>query len=202
MKIDLHVHIKKLSRCAKMGIEDLVPKLLEHNISGVSPFDHKYFTSDEDISEIRHRSHKITVFKGTEINIRGPKGNIEDFVLISSQTPNFNIANFEIEELIKFQKESDALTILAHPYRRRDFVDFNFDWFLPDAVEIWSTHIIPENRDKIRELGRLYGMMPIVNSDAHKAKEIGEHYTEVPDGIQTCEELKWIIKTNRYHLKI
>jgi hypothetical protein len=203
VKIDLHVHIKRLSKCAKMEISSLVPQLLANNIYGVCPFDHNYYTKDSDIAEIQNISDKITVFKGTEINIKGPQGNKEDYLLISSVTPQFDLKNFEIWELVDFINKNDALTVLANPFRRRDIVDFNFGWFVPDAVEIFSTHIKVENREKIKDLANKYGMKLIVNSDAHKSKQIGQHYfTEIPDGVKTCEELKWIIKTNRYLLPI
>lgn len=202
MKIDLHVHIKRLSRCAKMDINSLVPQLLTNNICGVSPFDHHYFTKDSDVSEIRHMSHKITVFKGAEINIRGPHGHIEDFILISSVTPQFDLKNFTIQELVDFIKKNDAFTFLAHPYRRIDNVDFDWNWFVPDAIEVFSTHIKPENMQKINDLAYKYGMQTIITSDAHKSRDIGKYYIEIPDGVTTCEELKWIIKTNRYVLPI
>jgi len=202
MKVDLHVHIKKLSRCAKMDIISLVPHLLAHKIYGVAPLDHHYFTSDEDIKEIKAISDKITVFKATELSIRGPKGNREDVILISSIAPTFKLRKAKGPELTDFINKTDALTILAHPYRRRDFVDFNWDWFIPDAVEIWSTHIEEKNRDKIRALANHHGMQTVVTSDAHRSKHLGKYYIEVPDGVQTCEELKWIIKTNRYTLPI
>lgn len=202
MKIDLHVHIKRLSRCAKMDIDSLVPQLLANKIYGVSPFDHNYFTADSDIDAIHKISDKITVFKGTEINIRGPSGHIEDFILISSATPKFTLKGFTIWELVDFINKNDALIFLAHPYRRRDKVDFNWEWFIPDAVEVYSTHIDAAHRNTIMDLANKYGMKPIVTSDAHKSREIGKFYTEIPDGIKTCEELKWIIKTNRYLLPI
>lgn len=197
MKIDLHVHIKRLSRCAKMDIDSLVPQLLAHKIYGVSPFDHHYFTTDADIEAIHKISDKITVFKGTEINIRGPQGHIEDYILISSTLPTFNLKSFNGWDLVDFIKKYDALIILAHPFRHRDFVDFDWTWFTPDAVEISSTHIDIKNKDKINDLAKLHGMKTIISSDAHKSKQLGGYYTEVPDGIKTCEELKWIIKTNR-----
>jgi len=202
MKIDLHIHLKRLSKCAKMDINALVPQLIANQIYGVSPFDHNYFTKDSDIKEIQSLSNKITVFKGTEINVRGPKGNKEDFILISSVEPQFDLKHFDIWELVEFINKNDALTILAHPFRRRDFVDFNFGFFVPDAVEIYSTHIKIENREKIKDLAKKYGMATIINSDAHKSKQIGPYYTEIPDGVKTCEDLKWIIKTKRYLLPI
>jgi histidinol phosphatase-like PHP family hydrolase len=202
MKIDLHVHIKRLSRCAKMDIPDLVPKLLSHNIHGVCPLDHHYWTTNTDINEIQKLSKDITVFKGTEINIRGPQGCIEDFILISSKDPLFLLKQFTLWELLDFIQKSDALIFLAHPFRHRDFVDFNWSWFTPDAVEIYSTHTNIEHREKIKDLANKHGLRPIVTSDAHKDKHIGPYYTEIPDGVKTCEELKWIIKTGRYHLPI
>ena len=200
MKVDLHVHIKKLSRCAKMDIQRLVPHLLAYKIYGVAPLDHYYFTSDEDVKEIHDISDKITVFKATELSYRGPRGNKEDIILISSTTPPFELKKMTKSELEVFIRKTDALTILAHPYRRRDFVDFDWEWFTPDAVEISSIHIEEKNRDKIRNLANHHGIQTVVTSDAHRSKHLGKYYIEIPDGIQTCEELKWTIKTNRYTL--
>lgn len=202
MKVDLHVHIKKLSRCARMDIASMVPHILAYKIYGVAPLDHHYFTSDEDVEEIRKISDKVVVFKAVEIDFRGPRGNREDFILLSSKTPQFDLGKFPLAELVNFIHENDAMTILAHPFRHRDYVDFNWDLFTPDAVEILSNHIKEENRDKIRDLAKRYGMKTIVTSDAHRKRQLGPYYTEIPDEVRTCEELKWIIKTNRYSIPI
>lgn len=200
MKIDLHVHVKKLSRCARTTIPQLVEQLTSHGILGVSAFDHYYFTSQADIDEIHSFNKDITVFRGTEIHIRGPYGKKEDFVLISSKEPIFDLRHPTLIGVLDYIHNNDVLTILAHPFRRRDYVDFDFSSFRPDCVEIRSTHIKDENNIKILNLASQYGMRPITNSDAHKPNELGKFYTEIPDGITTCEELKYIIQTNRYIL--
>ena len=201
MKIDLHIHVKKTSRCAKLTFPLLVPTLKAKGISGACIFDHFYYTTDADIETVRQLDASITVFKGTEISVKGRNGNREDFVIVSSIVPKSDFRHSDIsnlDELTKYLKDSDALTILAHPFRRRDFVDFDFDVFVPDCVEISSCHIVEENRQKIKDLSSKYGMRAIVTSDSHKAKTLGQYYTEIPDGIKTCEELKYILKSGRY----
>lgn len=201
MKIDLHIHVKKTSKCAKLTFPILIPSLKEKGIHGASIFDHFYFTTDEDVETVRQLDASITVFKGMEISIKGKGGNREDFVLVSSMAPKTDFRHSDIsnlKELMDYLKESDALTILAHPFRRRDFVDFDFNTFVPDCVEIASIHVAKENQQKITDLAKQYGMRSIATSDSHKVKSVGSYYTEIPDGVKTCEELKYILKSGRY----
>lgn len=203
MKIDLHLHIKRNSRCAKMEIPDAVQTLTNHNITGFSLFDHYYFTKDKDIQQIKDINPLLTVFKGTEINIRGQKGKNEDFVIISDVEPptsTMTKREFILSDFLIYLKDNpDTIVILAHPFRRHDFVDFDFSFPL-DCIEIRSTHINDINKDKILDFAFQHGIGLIVNSDAHKIGHIGEYFTEIPDGITTCSELKCCLETKRYKI--
>ncbi len=179
MKIDLHVHIHATSRCAKASPVQMAQEAKNRGLDGIVILDHNYLTTKEECQATELVVPGIKVFQGTEINVVG-----DDVVLITTQPisfmPKYKEKITDLDMLDRYVKESGALAILAHPYRRKDFISFDLTKFCPHAVEMAGRHVKYENREKIiNELCRKFKMKPVSVSDAHKPKQLGGFYVNL-----------------------
>lgn len=196
MKIDLHVHIKRTSRCAKEEIDVMAQSALSKGLNGIVVFDHNYQSTAEEC--MKYSTKEIKVFRGIEMNVMD-----EDVVIISSHNidfaPKYKEKITDLKMLQDWIEKTESLLILAHPYRRHDItIDFNI--LKPHAVEIASRHIIRENREKIHVLSKKYRMNCVSVSDAHKSNQLGGFCIDTDYDVNNEEELINCVKNGRFTL--
>jgi len=190
MKVDLHAHIKRTSRCAKHSHIEMAVAAKEKGLDGIVLLDHHYYPTKEECLEAEKASG-IKIFKGIEITVKkakdaisGTRGGANDVLVISPETPNFDIGGYhkpincdKLPELLDFVKQSQGLSILAHPFRRDKPLAFNPTGI--DCVEIASRNTQVHNREKILELAETCNLIPVSNSDAHRTKHLGNYCIEL-----------------------
>jgi UbiD family decarboxylase len=78
MKIDLHVHIHRTSRCAKAEPEHMAQKALEIGLHGLVILDHNYHATKEECEATEALVKGIKIFRGAEINVMDEDIDITD----------------------------------------------------------------------------------------------------------------------------
>ena len=200
MKIDLHVHIHRTARCSKEEPEAMAKAALERGIDAIVILDHNYQATKEECARTEALVPDIRVFRGIEVNVMN-----EDVVIISDkETNNFGLKYKEkiadIKKLNNWVEANNALAILAHPYRRSDVISFDLNVFKPHAVEFAGRHVAVQNRPKIIQLAKQYGMNLISISDAHKGGQLGSFCIEIPFTIIDERDLSNMVKAGQFHL--
>jgi len=198
MKIDLHVHIHATSRCAKASPTEMAQGAKDRGLDGIVILDHNYLTSKEECLLAEAAVPGIKIFRGTEINVVG-----DDVVLVTTQPlpfmPKYKEKITDLDMLDKYVKESGALAILAHPYRRKDFISFDLYKFTPHAVEIAGRHVRRSDRVKIaNDLCTNFRMKGVSVSDAHKPKQLGGFFINLEFPVTTEEALITCVKAGKY----
>jgi histidinol phosphatase-like PHP family hydrolase len=211
MLVDLHVHIKKKSRCAKHDHIEMAVKARDVGLDGVVLLDHHYYLEDKELQEAQEASG-IKIFRGIELTVKvredatcGIFGGANDVVLISPVNPTFDcgdyhkpISNSKMPDLIRFAQDNDALTILAHPFRKDHPVVI--DPFGLDCVEIASKNTSPENRSDIVDLAEHYGLKCVATSDAHRTRQLGNYCIDLDYDVENEVELSRAVKNGRFTL--
>lgn len=200
MKIDLHVHIHRTARCSKEEPEAMGKAALERGIDAIVILDHNYQATKEECARTEALVPGIRVFRGIEVNVMN-----EDVVIISNEdTHNFGLQYKEkitdIKKLNGWVKSTNSLAILAHPYRRSDVISFDLNVFRPHAVEFTGRHVAVQNRPKIIQLAKQYGMNLISISDAHKGKQLGGFCIETRFDITEEQGLINMVKGGEFNL--
>jgi predicted metal-dependent phosphoesterase TrpH len=198
MKIDLHVHIHATSRCAKSTPTEMAQEAKKRGLDGIVILDHNYLTTKEECQIAERAVPGIRVFQGTEINVVG-----DDVVLVTTRPipfmPQYKDRITDLDMLSRYVRESGALAILAHPYRRKDFISFDLHKFTPHAVEIAGRHVRQSDRDKInRDLCYKFDMRGVSVSDAHKPKQIGGFFIDLECNVDSEEQLTEQVKSGKY----
>lgn len=197
MKIDLHVHIKRTSHCARCEIDEMAKAALNVGLDAIVVLDHNYQATLEECNRVMSVIPKIKIFRGAELNL-----NNDDLVLISTEPMNFMPAYkqrfHDIEFMNEWAKMAGNLAILAHPYRRRDSISWDLNKFCPHAIEIGSNHIVKENRLKINKLATEFKMNTVAVSDAHKTRHLGGYCIETERVVNNEMDLCHVIKNGFY----
>lgn len=198
MKIDLHVHIHRTSRCAKEEPESMAAAALARGIQGIVILDHNYQATKEDCLKAEIAAPGIKIFRGIELNVVS-----DDVVVISTHIiehpPKYKERINDIKTLAEWVDKTNSLAILAHPFRRHD-ISIDLNVFRPQAIELASRHVVKENRAKIAEVAKQYGMKCVSVSDAHKGKQLGGFCIDTDKDINNEEELICAVKKGEFTL--
>jgi len=197
MKIDLHVHIHRTSRCAKEDIEPMAIAAREKGLDGIVVLDHNYQATFEECKSIKVEG--LSIFSGMEVNVFD-----EDVVIISSCVmdflPKYKEKLKDLERLSKWVKDTNSLAILAHPFRRHPHISFDLTKFRPQAIEFSGRHVDKVNRKKIFDLAKSEGMSIVAVSDAHKSSQLGGFCIDLDRRVSDEAQLIREIKCGEYSL--
>jgi len=198
MKIDLHVHVHRTSRCAKEDIEPMAQKIKECGLTGMVALDHNYQTTKEECEAAERSLGGVRIFRGTEVNVFQ-----DDVVIISDKTINFlppyKSSLTDLDALSKWVEETGSLAILAHPFRWHN-ISFDLNKFRPHAVEIASRHVNVANRFRIHKFAKEYGMVVVAASDAHKGRQIGGYCIDLDNYVGNEKDLIREVKSGKFTL--
>jgi len=199
MKIDLHVHVRKVSNCAKETPEAMAKQALEKGLDGIVILDHNYQVSREECDQIEKAVPGIRVFGGIELGVFD-----EHVVIIPTETIDFAPEYRRYMDDVKFLKDwvdrTGSLAILAHPYRYHTSITFDMNIFTPHAVEVAGRHVRKSDRMQIRELAKKYDMGMVSVSDAHKTRQLGGYCVNTYYDIDNEKELISCVKRGNYSL--
>lgn len=80
------------------------------------------------------------------------------------------------EEVLDEIKSQGGISILPHPYRGHEKVEYLASRV--DLIEVWNGHSTPEENQKALELAQKLRKPPVVGSDAHLYSELGNAIME------------------------
>lgn len=214
MKVDLHVHIKRTSNCAKQEPEEAALKAKELGLDGLVFLDHHYFPTLQECQKAQEMTG-VKIFRGTEITVKavdsnaicGTKGGANDIIIISSEPPDFAygayhqpISTNQLPALINFAKRTNALTILAHPFRKDKPLVIDLDQFPIDCIEISSSNTSLSNRAQILDVAHKYNIICVSTSDAHKPRNLGRNFIELEQDVNNEIELATVVRERKFSL--
>lgn len=84
MKIDLHVHIHRTSRCARCDIDEMAKAAIDNGLDGIVVLDHNYQSTQEECNAGMQKFPNLKIFRGAELCF-----NNDDLVLVSRNTMGF-----------------------------------------------------------------------------------------------------------------
>jgi predicted metal-dependent phosphoesterase TrpH len=213
VKIDLHVHIKKTSRCAKMDARDAIGAAINAKIDGLALLDHHYHVTPDDFaaaiaefSSEKYEGAKVPrIFRAAELTVvNRDNGGRDDLVLIGDEPFGFPIPRpMDVSELAAVREYLDrhgGFCFWAHPFRKRQTYAFDLTKFIPDGVEVASPHTDMLQRARIMQLIHKHGMAPLSTSDSHKTRSIGKYYIDLDEDAENAKELALRIKSRMYTL--
>lgn len=207
MRVDLHVHINRTSRCARHEPMEMAKRAKEVGLDGIVVFDHHYYSKDDDFDGVFQETG-VRLFHGIELTYKTPNGN-NDVVLISKRCPTFDIGAYrkpipakEVSDLREFALRGDCLIVLAHPFGHwKDqpvYIDVKEAGV--DAIEIASKNISSDTRGRIRDFAVKNNLRCVAVSDAHRTRHLGQWCIELDRDVMYEPELAAEVKSGRYKI--
>ncbi|MEM2108716.1 MAG: PHP domain-containing protein [Candidatus Bathyarchaeia archaeon] len=183
---DLHIHTT-YSYDSSITPKALVETLLAHNSVKVAAVtDHDSVEGISITRKLAAAYPDILIIPGVEISTS--EG--DTLILGTTELPP---KPWTVEGIIDFARESDCISIVAHPYREYGMGDLARNYKF-DAVEVLNGASSPFANKQAHELAKLMGLPGVAGSDAHQPTELCNVYTEIQAGLDVEEVLKGIKK--------
>lgn len=196
MKIDLHAHTNRYSRCAVISPSDLIQECINKNLDAVCITEHfTIWPNDEQDSLQEEFKNKIKIFFGYEIRTE-----IGDVLVFSPEVHRFTYnENISFKQLPLLFPRNNSAFIWAHPYRWTDYKESDAEIVAAcDAVELYSGNMQMFDMKYTEKM--LQGMTKNFTggSDTHSHKMVGRYYTQFKNTASSLEELIQLIKEGEY----
>lgn len=193
MKIDLHVHARERSSCAKAGEEEMIRAALDRGLDGLAFTDHGRLMPPQRVAELNSVYAPFRVFAGIEIRVSG-----EDVLIFGIDDRALELRQWTYPDLHAFALQRGGFLTLAHPFRFRDAINIDVQARQPGAIEMRSMNIQVGKETRIRELAERLGVHLLCNSDAHRTADVGRFHNILPRVPQNDRELVSILKAGDY----
>lgn len=186
LKYDFHIH-SKYSRDSRTLLKDILRTATDKNLNGIAICDHDEVKGGLKALEIVKANPKkygdFVVIPGTEVSTS--KGHV--LVLgVTENIPSFMTP----EETTDYARDLNALSIIAHPFRKSAHGIGYLGGSGADAAETFNSKCITNgsNKKAKKEAERI-GMPQVGGSDAHIAELVGQGYTLVNIETNTQENV-------------
>jgi histidinol phosphatase-like PHP family hydrolase len=193
VKIDLHVHTKERSPCAKDSDEEMIRAAIDRGLDGLAFTDHGRLVPRQRLSELDEQYAPFCVFGGIELSISG-----EDLLVLGLDDSVLEEYEWTYPELHAFVLGQGGYLVLAHPFRFRDTVDVDIETYPPDAIELHSMNIRASDEGRICALAERLNLRLLCNSDAHRALDIGRFFNVLPRAPQDSAGLVEILQVDDF----
>ena len=185
-KYDFHIH-SQYSKDSKTPLKDILHAAQNKGFSGIAICDHDEVKGGLKAMEIVRRHPKkyenFIVIPGTEVSTN--KGHM--LVLgVSEKIPMFMTP----EETADYARDLNALSVIAHPYRKAAHGIGYIEGIGADAVETFNSKCLTNGaNNKARKEAQRLKMPQLGGSDAHFAELVGQGYTLIDAEENTQESV-------------
>lgn len=175
MRIDLHVHTRERSSCARSATEDMIRAAIEEDLDALVISDHDRLVPRERLRYFNVKYAPFRVFGGIEVTTRG-----EHILVFGVDDPEIEGRYWRYPDLHEFVRVRRGFLVIAHPYRFNPHqIGVDLEAFPPDALELCSRNTPRSAEPGIRELGEELDVPLLSNSDAHHVSDVGGYYNEL-----------------------
>ena len=195
MKIDLHVHTKERSGCARASAEEQIQAAIAAGLDALVFTDHARLAPPDRLRAWNVRFAPFRIFGGIEITV-----DAEDLLVLGVQDSALERTEWTYPALHAFVREAGGFIALAHPFRYWHQVGVDLDSFPPDAIEIYTPNTPRSAETQIRALAACLNLPLLSNSDAHTTRPLGKHYNRIDRPVPDEGELIIQLKAGRYSL--
>jgi predicted metal-dependent phosphoesterase TrpH len=193
MKVDLHVHTKERSQCAKASALEQVQTAIAAGLDVIALTDHGQLAPAEEVSRFNTEYAPFRILDGIELTVGG-----EDIVVLGLRDPSLVTGKWDYPSLHRFVRAQGGVLVLAHPFRYRPNIAIPVQEFPPDAIEVCSGSTPRHAEEQIVAVAQSLAIPVISNSDAHTTETLGRHYNVLDMEARNARELLDLIKAGMF----
>jgi histidinol phosphatase-like PHP family hydrolase len=188
LKIDLHVHAKERSNCARIDEESQIRAAIQAGLDGLALTDHMKLVPTRRLVELNEKYAPFHIYTGIEV-----EADKEHWVVLGVHDLSLEIDGWHYPDLHQRVREKGGFIALAHPFRYVPHIRADLEKYPPDGIEISSFNTPTAHEAEIRALAARLGLVLLRNTDAHFAGQIGAYYNELPGAARDDQELLTIL---------
>lgn len=189
MKIDLHVHAKERSHCAKISEEEQIQSAQRAGLDGLAITDHNKLVPTARLAELNRKYAPFRIFTGIEVS-----ADREHWIVLGVRDPLLELPGWRYPDLRDFVRWKGGFIALAHPFRASDDIRADIYQYPPDGIEIASFNTEARWENDIRKLAERFGLTLLRNTDAHFAGQMGAYYNDLPVTVETDRDLVKVLR--------
>ena len=194
MRIDLHVHTRERSPCARSSADQMIRAAIDSGLDGLAITDHDRLVAREDLAYLNAKYAPFRVFGGVEVTTRG-----EHILVLGVRAERLEHVWWTYPDLHHFVMERDGFLAVAHPFRfNRTQVGVDLDCFPPHALEVFSQNTPTRATSRIADVAAELDVPLLSNSDAHHADDIGDYYNVLDEEPEDTTALVRILKAGAF----
>ena len=197
LRIDIHMHTSRYSRCSKMDASKLVRAAVAAGLDGVVITEHHHIWEPEELDALRREAGESNFLLMAGFEYTSSQGDVLIYGLPRDHVEDF-VPGHAPEKAIARAKELGAACVAAHPTREgMSFDERIFDMPL-DAVEVRSVNLEDHEQRLAAILAKNAELPPITCSDAHRIEDVGAYATEFLDPLTSIKDLKEALGNGRF----
>jgi predicted metal-dependent phosphoesterase TrpH len=182
----LHIHTK-YSFDSSINPKILVEQLYAHpSVKVAAITDHDSVEGFHKVHELASTYEDTLIIPGVEITT--PEGDL--IVLGVTELPP---TPWNVNDIIDFAKQNDAVVIVAHPYREYGLGSLSKNYAV-DAIEVLNGSTSSRINRLAEDLAKQMRLPGVAGTDAHSIDDLWTVYTEIQAGLDVDEVLKAIKK--------
>lgn len=174
MKIDLHVHCRERSNCARASEEEQITAAIRQGLDALVFTDHDRLVPVSRLEALNRRFAPFRIFGGVEISL----GN-EHALVIGVRSASLEAGGWDYNHLHQFVRANQGFLALAHPFRFRREIEADLAAAPPDAMEVYSVNTPAHAEVAIRAIAGELQIPLLSDSDAHITEPLGRFYNQL-----------------------
>jgi predicted metal-dependent phosphoesterase TrpH len=190
MKIDLHVHTRARSPCARSSTDEMIRAAVDRGLDGLVIADHDRLVPTEELAYLNAKYAPFRIFGGVEVTTHG-----EHVLVLGVRDEALEDRWWAYPDLYAFVRARGGFLALAHPFRfNRSRLEVDVERFPPNALEVYSNNTPRRAERRIRRMAAHLDVLLLSNSDAHHRSDIGAYYNVLRREPRDIEALVRMLK--------
>jgi predicted metal-dependent phosphoesterase TrpH len=181
-RIDLHVH-STYSPDSSLSLEQLVERMAFAGLRGIALTDHNTVRGHGALARLAEAHPEFWFLPGVEISTQ--EGHLLAYG-VSVDPP----VGAPIAETVEWVHDQGGVAALAHPFRRTHGAGRHVGEGIPiDLIETVNGHNTPVANARADLMAASRSWRETGGSDSHEPRDLGRAYTEIPDHVQSIEDV-------------
>lgn len=199
LRIDLHLHTSRYSRCSAIPPERLIDQAVQAGLDGVVITEHHVQWSVEELEELRQASGHPGFLLLAGFEYTSSKGDLLVYGIDA-----LNVSQFEPcwppEQAVQLAGQLGGVCIAAHPTRAGLGFDVGIAQLPLAAIEVCSVNLQPHEQRMAVKLAEAIGARQVACSDAHAIQDVGRFATEFDMVIRDATDLRTALMHGRFRI--
>jgi predicted metal-dependent phosphoesterase TrpH len=189
-RLDLHVH-SRFSPDSRLSLEEIAGQLVRVGLHGFALTDHNSIAGHAALADLRSSYPSSFFLPGAEISTR--EGHLLAYGIRSPPA-----AQRPLLETIEWVRAEGGEPVLSHPFRFSHGVGRRIAESAPvSALEVRNAHNSRRANAKAEALATRRGLAGTGGSDVHGLADLGQAYTQFPEGVSTVDDFLEAIRKGR-----